>query len=116
MEEPSLTYPLLCRKCHLSPSSVNRRFTALSSSLAAYHLSLNRKHFPLLQGNEIQIRFFHYQLLRWMRPHLIKSSSEAFFCIKTIHEKKKSGLSAGKWDRISYSFSKKLCPCLLFAP
>ena len=29
---------------------------------------------------------------------------------------KKSGLSAGKWDRISYSFSKKLCPCLLFAP
>ena len=57
-----MTYPLLCRKCHLSPSSVNRRFTALSSSLAAYHLSLNRKHFPLLQGNEIQIRFFHYPL------------------------------------------------------
>lgn len=105
-----MTYPLLCRKCHLSPSSVNRRFTALSSSLAAYHLSLNRKHFPLLQGNEIQIRFFHYQLLRWMRPHLIKSSSEAFFCIKTIHEKRKAVYPLENGIALATVFPKNFVP------
>ena len=51
--------------------------------------------------------FFHYQLLRWMRPHLIKVPVRPSFVSKQSM-KKKSGLSAGKWDRISYSFPKTL--------
>ena len=53
--------------------------------------------------------FFHYQLLRWMRPHLIKVPVRPSFVSKQSM-KKKSGLSAGKWDRISYSFSKNFVP------
>lgn len=105
-----MTYPLLCRKCHLSPSSVSRRFTALSSSLAAYHLSLSRNQFPLLQGNEIQIRFFHYQLLRWMFPDSIKSPSDAFFCLKTIHEKRKASYPLENGIEMATVFPKHFVP------
>ncbi len=54
--------------------------------------------------------FFHYQLLRWMRPHLIKSSSEAFFCIKTIHEKRKAVYPLENGIALATVFPKNFVP------
>lgn len=45
-----------------------------------------------------------------MRPHLIKSSSEAFFCIKTIHEKRKAVYPLENGIALATVFPKNFVP------
>ena len=64
--------------------------------------------FSTLQGTKYK-SVFPLSIVALDASTLDKSSSEAFFVSKQSM-KKKSGLSAGKWDCISYSFSKNFVP------
>ena len=84
LKMPTISFADLHKRYYLSPSSLHRRFLSFSSFLAPYHLRIDRRSFPLITGNERQLRYVIFRLTLLASPTL--SSNQAFQELKQIHQ------------------------------
>lgn len=84
LKMPTISFADLYIRYYLSPSSLHRRFSAFSSFLAPYQLAIDRRSYPLITGNERQLRYLLFRLTLLANPTL--SPKQAFQELKKIHQ------------------------------
>lgn len=84
LKMPTISFADLYKRYYLSPSSLHRRFSAFSSFLAPYQLAIERRSYPLITGNERQLRYLLFRLTLLANPTL--SPKQAFQELKQIHQ------------------------------
>ena len=84
LKMPTISFADLHKRYYLSPSSLHRRFLSFSFFLAPYRLRIDRRSFPLITGNERQLRYVIFRLTLLASPTL--SPNQAFQELKQIHQ------------------------------
>lgn len=84
LKMPTISFADLYKRYYLSSSSLHRRFSAFSSFLAPYQLAIDRRSYPLITGNERQLRYLLFRLTLLANPTL--SPKQAFQELKKIHQ------------------------------
>ncbi|HFF2926896.1 TPA: helix-turn-helix domain-containing protein, partial [Vibrio cholerae] len=89
LKMPTISFADLYKRYYLSPSSLHRRFSSFSNFLAPYQLAIDRRSYPLITGNERQLRYVLFRLTLLANPALI-SPNQAFQELTQIHKLRKT--------------------------
>ncbi|WP_429967417.1 helix-turn-helix domain-containing protein [Enterococcus sp. AZ173] len=105
LKMPTISFADLYKRYYLSPSSLHRRFSSFSNFLAPYQLAIDRRSYPLITGNERQLRYVLFRLTLLANPALI-SPNQAFQELTQIHQLRKTAF----YPNTSITFTQQVFP------
>lgn len=85
MKQPILTFPMLSHAAYISPSTLHRRFTSFARFLSPYLITIDHSAYPIITGNERQIRFLLFKLTAFLLPNLYASPLSLYQHFHDIH-------------------------------
>ncbi|WP_086275681.1 helix-turn-helix domain-containing protein [Candidatus Enterococcus testudinis] len=85
MKQPVLSFSLLSDTAYISATTLHRRFACFDQFLSPYSISIDRRTYPFVSGNERQIRFLLFKLTAFLLPALCDAPALLYQHFLDIH-------------------------------